>query len=33
MDLLDPLMYPWSPTDREYDDPLIPSRLSASCDG
>lgn len=28
MNLLDPLMYPWSPGEREYDDSLIPSRLS-----
>lgn len=28
MNLLDPLMYPWSPTDRDYEDALIPSRLS-----
>jgi superfamily II DNA or RNA helicase len=28
MNLLDPLMYPWSPSDREYEDALVPSRLS-----
>ena len=28
MNLLDPIMYPWTPSDRDYDDALIPSRLS-----